>query len=112
MGNQRYILDQDRERPVPCPDLMTWARWWAAADQRGIRKVGATQVGDVMVSTVFLGLDHRFGFGAPLLWETMSFSSDGESLDCWRCGGNREQAEAQHAEVVASYSGPIKEIKK
>jgi hypothetical protein len=36
-----------------------------------------TKVGDVEVSTVWLGLDHRFGDdGPPIIWETMTFGGD------------------------------------
>lgn len=36
-------------------------------------------VGDVYVSTVFLGLDHRLGScGDPVLWETMMFFNGDE----------------------------------
>lgn len=38
------------------------------------RHLCETMVGDIIwVSTVFLGLDHRFGRGAPVLWETLVF---------------------------------------
>lgn len=39
------------------------------------RKVGDDMVGDVHVSTVFLGLDHGFGHG-PLWFETMIFGGE------------------------------------
>lgn len=56
--------------PVPEPDLMTWARWLETAD----RKVARDQIGDTVVSTVFLGIDHGHGFtDEPLLYETMIF---------------------------------------
>ncbi len=38
-------------RPIPCEDLMTWARWMASAN----RSVAKTKVGNMEVSTVFLG---------------------------------------------------------
>ena len=37
------------------------------------RRVGLTEIGDIRVSTVFLGIDHNFCGGAPLLFETMIF---------------------------------------
>ena len=55
-------------------------------------------VGDTRVSTVFLGLDHRFEDGPPVVFETMCF---GGSLE-----GNEErystkaEAEAGHARWV------------
>jgi hypothetical protein len=56
-------------QPVSCSDLMTWAQWYETAD----RQVADSMQGDVRVSTVFLGLDHGFGDGPPVLFETMVF---------------------------------------
>ncbi len=64
----KWILDG--HTPVPVDDLLTWAAWFEVAD----RIVASTDLGDVRISTVFLGLDHRFGAaGPPLLFETMIF---------------------------------------
>ena len=65
--NGQYILDG--KEPKPIEDLLEWAK----AMERQNRVVKQTQIGDVKVSTVFLGLDHSFGGGAPLLFETMIF---------------------------------------
>ena len=58
------------------------------------RIVKQEEVKDVSISTVFLGLDHRFGKGEPLLFETMIFGGkeDGYQNRCttW------EQAEEMH----------------
>ena len=68
----KYILDGHEPKPA---DLMEWAHWFENAD----RQIDHTTVGDVRVSTVFLGLDHRFGAsGPPILFETMVF---GGALD-------------------------------
>ena len=56
---------------VPC-DLMEWAMWLEQDGGRN-RRVAETTVGPLWVSTVFLGLDHNFGEGDPLLFETMIF---------------------------------------
>ena len=70
----KYILDENGE-PQSEPDLMKWAEWMER-DDRVLRK---TDVGESRISTVFLGLDHRFGDdGPPLLFETMVF---GGTLD-------------------------------
>lgn len=75
MVSDKYILDADGN-PVPCDDLMTWGRWI----EDGNRTVAKTYVGDVLVSTVFLGLNHQRGEGPPVLWETRVFGGklDGE----------------------------------
>lgn len=76
---KHYIL-QDRE-PIEVPDVLTWARWFETAD----RIVKQTTLGrEVRVSTVFLGLNHRFvGRGPPLLFETMVFGGERNGAQ-WR----------------------------
>lgn len=52
-------------------------RYVQLARDPAYRRVGLTDVGDVRVSTVWLGLDHRFGPGpVPLIFETMVFGGD------------------------------------
>ena len=65
-----YILN-DAGDPVAEPDVLTWAMWFQTAD----RTIGHAELrDDVVVSTVFLGLDHNFSrSGPPLLFETMIF---------------------------------------
>lgn len=43
--------------------------------------VAKDRVGPVEVSTIFLGMDHSFGSGDPVLWETMIFHS-GSTTTC------------------------------
>ena len=62
-----YILDG--KNPVPCFDITKWAY------QRD-KTVGRDQFGDVRVSTVFLGMDHSFNGGTPILFETMIFGGE------------------------------------
>lgn len=40
-----------------------------------------TEINGYVVSTVDLGLDHSFGIGAPLYYETMIFKKDGNNID-------------------------------
>jgi len=88
-----YRLDGHRPVAMGDDELLAWAEWFATAD----RHVGLWRVGDVRVSTVFLGIDHGWS-SEPLLFETMVF---GGSLDGLRerCS-TWEEAEAQHQEVL------------
>jgi len=99
--SDHYILEG--HKAVPC-DLMTWAMWLEKNGKERI--VAKAQFGDVRVSTVFLGLDYSFGQGPPLLFETLVFegSHDGDMERCttW------EEAEAQHAAMVARISADTK----
>jgi len=52
---------------------------------------------DIYVSTVWLGVDHSFGEGQPLIFETIVFGDEHES--CTRYG-TEEAAIAGHREIV------------
>lgn len=93
----KYILNANGE-PQLCEDIRAWGHWFQAADEQ--RRVGDDTVGDVRVSTVFLGADHNFtGKGQPVLWESMVFGGalDGEQ-DRYT---SRTDAEAGHAALLA-----------
>lgn len=93
---RRYVLDAEH-RPVPIRSLLQWAEWFENIDNR---TVGYTQINSqVTVSTIFLGLDHRYDErGPPLLFETMVF---GGPLDhaTWRYA-SWDDAEAGHQAAV------------
>lgn len=61
------ILKDGEMVPV---DLFTWAKWFEGSEGRQVAK---TEIGTATVSTVCLGLDHSFGDGPPLYFETMVF---------------------------------------
>lgn len=88
----KFILNG--KTPVPA-DLMTWAKWFESAD----RHVAQDQIGDVRISTVFLGIDHSFGGDTPLLFETMIFG--GEHDQYQNRSSTWDEAEQQHAEALA-----------
>jgi len=101
--NGRYILDG--KIPVPCEDLLTWARW--IEDHWQDRVVGRDQVGPREVSTVFLGLDHTWHDDIPpRLFETMVFLWKGDErtveddAPMWRTP-TWEMALETHAEGIA-----------
>jgi hypothetical protein len=90
-----YVLDESGE-PVQEPDLSAWARWFEGAE----RHVAQDLVGEVRVSTVFLGTDHRWrGTGPPVLWESMVFGGplDGEQERY----PSKKDAARGHAALVA-----------
>jgi hypothetical protein len=77
---------------------------WAAmfdperGGDKGGRAVGKDQIGDVFVSTVFLGVDHNWGDGPPILFETMVFRGLLDERQ-WRYA-TWDEAAAGHARVV------------
>lgn len=98
--NGKYILNEDGSVRLE-PDLMVWAEWFETAK----RHVALDELpGGVKVSTVFLGLDHSFGFsGAPILFETMIFG--GEHDQYQDRYATREEAIAGHAKALALAKG-------
>jgi hypothetical protein len=90
-----YILDHERH-PVRVDDVLTWGRW---LEQTENRHVADDHVGEVRVSTVFIGLDHRlYGAGPPLIFETMIFGGELDGT-MWRYS-TWDDAEAGHAMAV------------
>lgn len=68
-----YILDNNNN-PIATPTLEA-AKWLEEGTNR--RTVKRDEIGDILVSTVFLGLDHSWTPGGkPVLWETMIFGGE------------------------------------
>jgi hypothetical protein len=99
--NDHYILNISGD-PVPEPDVMKWALWFE--EHNNDRRIARTELPDgVVVSTVFLGLDHSFGRGEPLLFETMIFGGPhDETQDRY---ATRQAAINGHAHYVALARG-------
>lgn len=92
--NGHYILDENKQ-PVQVNDFIQWAKWFQTTN----RTVAKTRVGDINVSTVFLGVDHNFRYdGRPILWETMVFSGP-MNEECERYT-SFEEAEWGHEQMV------------
>lgn len=93
---QRYILQG--HTPVPVDDPVAWGRWMQAAD----RQVALTSYGEeLVVSTVFLGLNHQWQAGQPpWLFQTI-LCGLGEAHDCERYS-TWADAEAGHARWCAA----------
>lgn len=91
---EHYILEGKTIKVVD--DLMEWARWFEKAD----RQVNKTDITDeISVSTIFLGLDHSFSDGPPLLFETMIF------------GGEHDQYQDRYATYEEAEAGHIIAVK-
>ena len=101
----KYILQG--KVAIPEPDVQKWAKWFEKAD----RRVKVTHVGDTMISTVFLGIDHSFGqLGPPLLFETMVFIGDGDGdmnrYPTWKLA---EQGHDEMVKRIHEYYDPVKD---
>lgn len=100
MTDNHYIL---KRKKLVMVDLITWARWLETARENRIVKQQTLKNGR-FVSTIFLGTDHNFGAGKPLLFETMVFAlkGDGEELDMDRYS-TWEEAEKGHKLMVEKW---------
>lgn len=87
----------------PIWDLFEWARLFEMGySYRCVAVTRWNQGGkSYRVSTVWLGLDHGWGGGRPLIFETMIFTSD-EAIDTW-CDrySTEDEARAGHNAVVS-----------
>lgn len=84
-------------------DLLQWAKLFERGDYK---RVAVTTLPDgKWISTVWLGLDHSFGSGPPLIFETMVFPSkdDMGDLDCDRYSTEEEALEG-HQRMVEKWS--------
>lgn len=108
--SDKYVLDEHGEPQIE-PDLVAWSSWFEQDERRVVRRQQWTRPDGVgiLVSTVFLGLDHNFGMAhrMPVLWETMVFV-DGESTDEYRYT-SREAAIRGHNRVVSVEGGEVLE---
>lgn len=135
---QHFILI-DR-KPVPCPDLLTWARWfesnnrnvkktnlpniepWKSADR--LREIESARIGEgmglsntrfrtsdlILISTVFLGLDHSFSTeGPPILFETMVFNGplhgDMDRYETWDAAITGHEATVKRVQQMIALTG-------
>lgn len=102
----RYFrLADDGETAVPC-ELMEWAAWFENRTPGGLGDGGwstRTEVGDLTVSTVFLGTDYRFsGVGPPIVWETMVFGGIDE----------RQERHSTKAEALAYHKSVVEDLRR
>lgn len=92
-----YILDA-HGNPLAAETMTEWSEWMATRHED--RVVAKTQImPDVLVSTVFLGIDHSFSDGqAPILYESMTFG--GLTSDDQERYETKEQAIKGHEAMV------------
>ena len=67
-----YTLDENN-KPIKAT-TNEYVDWEENNPER--RLVKQDRIGDIFVSTVFLGLDHSWRGNTPILWETMIFGGD------------------------------------
>ncbi len=98
-----YGLDE-RNRPIPMefddPRLTEIFKASPGDIEHDRRRVAISRAEEWEISTVFLGVDHNWGPGPPILWETMVFGP--EPWTDWQDRySSHEEAAAGHARVLA-----------
>jgi hypothetical protein len=90
-----YILDIDGKTPKVTNDLIIWSNFFRSMT----RRVAQDKVEKILISTVFLGLNHNFSStGPPILFETMIFGGKHDKYQ--RRYSTWEQANKGHQEAL------------
>ena len=89
-----YILDENNIPVVA--NISAYVDWEEAYPEK--RCLRQQHIGNIFISTVFLGLDHAHGSKTPLLWETMIF--EGEHDQYQERYSNYEAALRGHDEAI------------
>jgi len=97
---ERTVVEGYFDRSGCSIDLFRWSI--LRGDQDYVR-VARDRVGELEISTVWLGADHQPGDGSPLIFETTVFR-DGEQAGVWRyC--TEDEALAGHDQVLTYLHG-------
>lgn len=103
MSYSTYILDEDHNTRLASTD--EWARWMS---EHHSRRVELTEMGNISVSTIFLGLDHNYSSeGPPLLFETLVFGGPNDQEKMRRYSTWDEAVEG-HKEVVKEVKSQVR----
>lgn len=94
--SEYYILDGKKAVPAT---FQEWLDWCVSEKNAGrdYKRVAQTVNGEVNVSTVFLDLNHAWGGGPPMIFETMIFGGEHDQYQ-ERCS-TWDEAENMHKEA-------------
>ena len=114
-SNGMYILKG--ELAIPVSSAREWGEWFENSNDRFLAR---TTIDDIMVSTVFLGVDYNFGgVGDPLLFETMIFAGDDYSDTVEFEFAKNEHSfwgsakrDSFYGEAIATHHQAVEEIRK
>ena len=97
----KYILEG--KIPKPIADVVEWRKQFEKADRIVATTILPYKGLNIEVSTVFLGIDHNFSGGVPILFETMIFG--GKYDDYQEQYATWEEAEAGHKRAIELVKG-------
>jgi len=88
-----YKLDSNNN-PIPCSSVNEYQEWYKIHGDTVAKSNFLDASGkQIIVSTVFLGLDHSYNSKVPVLWETMIF------------GGEHDQYQRRYTNFYDSLEG-------
>ena len=91
---------QRNGEPYPNDDVLLWAKDFENIEKK---RVARNEKNGIVVSTVWMGLDHRFGDeGKPLIFESMVFNDEGDEQVQERYSTEQESIEG-HKKLVNKY---------
>lgn len=67
-----YILDENK-KIITTENILIWVEWLENSYKDGTHWIADTRLKNIHISTVFLGANHNWGEGDPILFETMVF---------------------------------------
>lgn len=85
--------------------LFRWGRWMEDGNRRIVKSTVMSR--GLTVSTVFLGIDHNWGDGPPILWETMIFGGEGDGYQDRYSSLKSALAGHDHAIALMSEAGYV-----
>lgn len=107
-NDELFGLFYDREGKK----IAVW-RWGTLFEDLNYRVVANTNIKDHRVSTIWLGIDHGFGWlhdgGPPVIFETMIFGPDGDGLETDRYI-NEDMARRGHRNMVTKWARELKAL--
>lgn len=89
-------------------DPITIEQWGPLHADPEYMRVGQTQVGPYWVSTVWLGMDHGWGKGPPVIFETMVFAAVRDDPELETLGPDMEcRRYCTEAEAIAGHEETV-----
>jgi hypothetical protein len=83
---------------------ISFERWRLLFEDKRYQQVAADHVGEVLVSTVWLGLDHGWLDTPPIIFETMVFGAE-------QTGDDEQHRYSTEAEALAGHQRIVEELR-
>lgn len=101
-----YVLDENKN-VVAESDLKKWSAFFEDFDNR---RIDETITRGIRISTVFLGMDHNWGEGDPLVFETMAFAQMSGTDDLSEICGEFFNRYSTYADALEGHAKIVAEV--